>query len=70
MYICVCRAITERQILSAIDDGSRTMRELRRQFDLCSACGKCGPCVRDVLAAALPSAGPSVEDGYGEPQMA
>jgi len=59
VYICICHAVTKRQLLTAIDNGARTMRELRQQFDLCNSCGKCGPDIRCTLAEAMARAEPS-----------
>lgn len=50
MYVCVCNAVTDRQIRKAVAEGARTMRDLRRQLDVCSCCGKCGPAARTLLA--------------------
>jgi bacterioferritin-associated ferredoxin len=50
MYVCVCRAITDRQIRAALKSGASSMRDLRQQLGVCGACGKCGPYARDMLA--------------------
>ena len=50
MYVCVCRAVTDRQIRQAIDEGVRTMRELRLKLGVCSACGKCGEYAKEILS--------------------
>jgi Bacterioferritin-associated ferredoxin len=60
MYVCICHAVTDRQIRQAVDEGVRTMRELRQRFGLCSRCGKCGPCAKEVLSEHLPKACQSV----------
>lgn len=49
MYICVCRAVTDRQIREAAVEGVRTMRELRLKLGVCSACGKCGESAKEIL---------------------
>ena len=50
MYVCVCRAVTDRQIKQAVKDGVRSMRELREQLGVCSECGKCGKCAKELLS--------------------
>ena len=50
MYVCVCRAVTDREIRASIEGGARNMRDLRRELGVCSECGKCGPCARQMLA--------------------
>lgn len=52
MYVCICRAVTDRQIRAAAEAGVRTMRDLRKALGVCSDCGKCGPCAKDLLEAA------------------
>ncbi len=52
MYVCVCRAVTDRQIREAAAEGVRTMRELRLKLGVCSACGKCGECAKEILDSA------------------
>ena len=59
MYVCVCRAVTDRQIKKAVENGARSMRELREQLGVCSACGKCGPCAKELLGR--PAAGSAPE---------
>lgn len=54
MYVCLCRAVTDRQIKLAVENGARSMRELREKLGVCSACGKCGPCAKSFLAKSLP----------------
>lgn len=49
MYVCICRGITDRQIRKAISGGARRMRDLRKELGVCSDCGKCGPCAKDLL---------------------
>lgn len=49
MYVCVCRAVTDRQIREAAAEGVRTMRELRLKLGVCSSCGKCGECAKEIL---------------------
>ncbi|MDZ7810918.1 MAG: (2Fe-2S)-binding protein [Arhodomonas sp.] len=55
MYVCLCKAVTEREVRRAIDEGLASMRELRRELGVCSCCGKCGPVARAMLAEAVPS---------------
>lgn len=53
MYICVCNAVTERDIDGAVAEGCCTLRELREQTGLGGCCGRCTQCARDVLKDAL-----------------
>jgi bacterioferritin-associated ferredoxin len=49
MYVCVCRAVTDGEIRAAVDQGVRTMRELRQGLGVASQCGKCGQCALRLL---------------------
>lgn len=55
MYICVCKAITEKRIQRAVNDGVVSLRELSLQTGLGSCCGKCVPDARRALGQALMS---------------
>lgn len=71
MYICICKGVTKRQLLAAIDDGARTVRDLRQQCDVCNCCGKCAPDVKSVLAEGVSDRMEEpVEPGIGEPMPA
>ncbi len=49
MYVCICQAVTDRDIREAVDAGARSMRELRRRLNLCNSCGRCGQHARELL---------------------
>lgn len=49
MYICVCNAVTERDIGSAVARGCGTLRQLREQLGVGECCGRCAGCARALL---------------------
>jgi bacterioferritin-associated ferredoxin len=49
MYICICNAVTEREIRGAASLGCATVEDLRRDLGVGDCCGKCVPEARDVL---------------------
>jgi bacterioferritin-associated ferredoxin len=51
MYVCICRAVTERQIETAIDQGARTVRDLRNALGIVDECGRCAVCALECLNA-------------------
>ncbi|QFY42088.1 (2Fe-2S)-binding protein [Candidatus Methylospira mobilis] len=53
MYICVCQAVTERQIQQAAQDGARSLRDLSRDLGITRECGRCAICARQCLKQAL-----------------
>ena len=60
MYVCVCNAVTERQIRQAICEGAQTPRQLRQKLDAESMCGSCDDCLEDYLAEAFMFASPGL----------
>lgn len=49
MYICVCKAVTDSQVMRAINEGSCTRRQLTQCTGAGSVCGKCVHCLNDLL---------------------
>ncbi|MFJ4191574.1 bacterioferritin-associated ferredoxin [Kitasatospora sp. NPDC089509] len=47
MYVCMCHAVTEAQVKTAIDAGATTPREIAKG---CKAGTDCGSCVRRIQA--------------------
>ena len=52
MYVCICQAVTERQIREAALAGALTLQDLRRDLGVTRDCGRCASCARSCLAAA------------------
>lgn len=53
MYICICNAITERQIVRAVADGARTVVDLQRALGIALNCGACAGFAEEVLEEEL-----------------
>ena len=49
MYICICKQITDKQIIEAVDQGA-DFPELQKMFGLASSCGSCLDCVHELIA--------------------
>lgn len=49
MYVCVCNAVTDRQIREACCNGACSMRQLNRELGVGNCCGRCAKCARDLL---------------------
>lgn len=62
MIVCVCNNVSDRKIREAVDQGLRTMPELRDQLGVGTCCGKCHSCAKTVLRARL-------EESLPEPQV-
>lgn len=48
MYVCICKAVTDRQIRSAVEDGVTSMKGLRDNLGCTGQCGKCGRHVKKL----------------------
>ena len=49
MYICICNAVTEREIRGAAELGCATLDDLSRDLGVATCCGKCAPDARRIL---------------------
>ncbi len=49
MYVCICHAVTDRDIRTCIEDGADSMRALRKQLCVGTQCGKCARHAREIL---------------------
>jgi len=49
MYICVCKAITDKQIRRAAATGVDNLYELRERLGVASGCGSCADQARSIL---------------------
>jgi bacterioferritin-associated ferredoxin len=50
MIVCVCKAVSDRQIRASIADGVDTFDNLQFELGVATCCGKCAESVRDVMA--------------------
>jgi bacterioferritin-associated ferredoxin len=41
MYVCICNAITDRQIREAVDKGVTNVSQLQSKLGVASGCGSC-----------------------------
>ncbi len=53
MYVCLCHAITDQQIRTAVADGCSSMRDLRNELNIATQCGRCACHARDLLKSTL-----------------
>lgn len=53
MYVCICAAVTERDIRVAAADGCHHLRQLRHELGIITQCGRCAKHARHVLHEAL-----------------
>ena len=53
MYVCVCNAVTDREIRGAVRLGARSLGDLQDTLGVATCCGRCTDCARTVLAESL-----------------
>jgi bacterioferritin-associated ferredoxin len=51
MYVCVCQAISDRQIREVVDRGAASVYEVQVHLPVASCCGRCEDSVREVIEA-------------------
>jgi bacterioferritin-associated ferredoxin len=49
MYICVCNAITERQVRACVDAGAASLDDLQFELGVASCCGRCASTACEYL---------------------
>jgi len=49
MFICICNAITERQVQTAVAEGASTLSDLQAQTGVASCCGCCAETAMEYL---------------------
>ena len=50
MYICLCRAVTESEVRSAVAEGAADAEEVVERCGAGTGCGGCRTALRDLLA--------------------
>jgi bacterioferritin-associated ferredoxin len=49
MYVCVCQAVTERQVREAALGGAKSVKALKERLGLACGCAKCARCAHNIL---------------------
>ena len=70
MIVCICKAVSEKRIRRAANEGVVSLRELSRELGVGTCCGKCVPQAREILASAIPSEPVSLRELMGMPATA
>jgi bacterioferritin-associated ferredoxin len=55
MIVCVCKAVSDRQIRAAVKGGATCLRDLTRDLGVGTCCGKCLPEAKTALSSCLQS---------------
>ena len=49
MYVCVCHAISDRQIREIVERGAGSLGEVQAHLPVASCCGTCEDTARDLI---------------------
>jgi bacterioferritin-associated ferredoxin len=52
MYVCICNAITEREVRECARRGARSLEELTFHLGVAAGCGRCVECACQLLKEA------------------
>ncbi len=52
MYVCICNAVTDRQIKTAVQEGHGTFEKIQQRLDVGTRCGKCESHAKEVILEA------------------
>ena len=52
MYVCVCKAVSDKRIRQLVDQGADSVRAVSHATGLGTCCGACVPQAREIVAAA------------------
>ena len=61
MYVCLCKAVTDSDIVEAANGGVRTMRQLARETGCSSNCGRCAVTAAEILGQATGQGGGTLD---------
>lgn len=50
MYVCVCNAVTDKQIREAVSEGACSLQDLSDQLKVATCCGRCAGCAQQLLS--------------------
>ena len=57
MYVCLCKAVTDKQIRQAACEGACSMRCLNSKLGVATQCGKCARHAKQILRSYQAGAG-------------
>lgn len=51
MFVCICNAVTDRQIQELVDAGAQSLSDLKTQLGVATCCGCCSDLAASYLGA-------------------
>lgn len=61
MIVCLCNAVSDRDIHQAANEGAFTLQHLSERFNLGMCCGACKKCAADCLDNAVDTIGRHIQ---------
>ena len=55
MYVCVCHAISDRQIREVVDRGAGSLSEVQCYLPVASCCGRCEDSAQQIIESYVES---------------
>ena len=55
MYVCVCHAVTDKDICKAVDRGACSLYDVQNELPIGSCCGRCQETAKSVVDEYLTS---------------
>ncbi len=53
MYVCMCKAITDKQIIDAVDNGLQNFDEIQNDLGVGTNCGACREYAQELVSERL-----------------
>ncbi|MEO6984241.1 MAG: (2Fe-2S)-binding protein [Paralcaligenes sp.] len=70
MFMCICNAITERDVQAAVADGADSLSDLQAQLGIATSCGCCAETAAQYLSGGRYGSPSHTEHGLGVRAMA
>ena len=55
MYICICNAVTDREIRGAVAGGARCLADLKAMLAVATCCGRCADSAQGIVREMSPA---------------
>lgn len=59
MYLCICKAVSDKQIQEAVERGARSVGDVSARFGVGNECGKCLDSIREFIDRCLAAPAPA-----------
>jgi len=54
MYVCICKAVTDKQIRAAKEAGADSFEAIQAELGVATCCGRCEPMARELIGDGKP----------------